>query len=156
MSYRSVVVTKRGGPEGLQVVQKDLLPPPAGEARVRMLVTPVCQDDVAARVGNRPFLPKLPFVPGYAMIGTVDATGEGVTRVAAGDRVSALTNYGSHAEYIDILAEDWAALFRLLEEGKIKPIIAETFPLLEASKANALLESGQVTGNIVLLAPGQP
>jgi NADPH:quinone reductase-like Zn-dependent oxidoreductase len=49
--------------------------------------------------------------------------------------------------------EDWAALFRLLEEGKIKPVIAARFPILEAAKANALLESGQVIGNIVLLAP---
>jgi hypothetical protein len=37
MSFRSVVVTKRGVPEGLQIVQMDLLPPPAGEARVRIL-----------------------------------------------------------------------------------------------------------------------
>jgi len=42
---------------------------------------------------------------------------------------------------------------KLLEEGKIKPVIMETFPLLEASQANALLESGEVVGNIVLLAP---
>jgi NADPH:quinone reductase-like Zn-dependent oxidoreductase len=49
--------------------------------------------------------------------------------------------------------EDWATLFELLEEGKIKPIMAARFPILEAAKANALLESGQVTGNVVLLAP---
>jgi NADPH:quinone reductase-like Zn-dependent oxidoreductase len=49
--------------------------------------------------------------------------------------------------------EDWAILFRLLEEGKIEPIIVQRFPILEAAKANALLESGQVVGNIVLLAP---
>jgi NADPH:quinone reductase-like Zn-dependent oxidoreductase len=49
--------------------------------------------------------------------------------------------------------EDWAALFKLLEEGKIKPIIAKKFPILEAAKANELLESGQVIGNVVLLAP---
>ena len=49
--------------------------------------------------------------------------------------------------------EDWATLFRLLEEGKIKPVIAKKFPILEAAKANELLESGQVTGNVVLLAP---
>jgi NADPH:quinone reductase-like Zn-dependent oxidoreductase len=49
--------------------------------------------------------------------------------------------------------EDWAALFKLLEECKIKPILAARFPILEAAKANALLESGQVVGNIVLLAP---
>ena len=49
--------------------------------------------------------------------------------------------------------EDWATLFKLLEEGEITPVIAAKFPILEAAKANALLESGQVAGNIVLLAP---
>jgi len=49
--------------------------------------------------------------------------------------------------------EDWATLFKLLEKGKIDPVIAARFPILEAGKANALLESGQVVGNIVLLAP---
>jgi NADPH:quinone reductase-like Zn-dependent oxidoreductase len=49
--------------------------------------------------------------------------------------------------------EDWAVLFRLLEEGKIKPVIAARFPILEAAKANELLESGQVVGNVVLVAP---
>jgi len=39
----------------------------------------------------------------------------------------------------------------LLEDGKIKPVIDRKFPLLEAARANELLESGQVTGNIVLL-----
>jgi len=46
-----------------------------------------------------------------------------------------------------------AALFKLLEEGKIKPVIEKKFPILEAAQANELLESGQVIGNIVLLAP---
>ncbi len=49
--------------------------------------------------------------------------------------------------------EDWATLFRLLKEGKIKPVIAARFPILEAAKANALLESGETAGNIVLTAP---
>jgi len=49
--------------------------------------------------------------------------------------------------------EDWATLFKLLEEGQIKPSIADKFPILEAAQANALLESGQVIGNVVLLAP---
>ena len=98
VTYKNIVATSRGGPEVLQIMDNDLRPPSAGEARIRVLATPVCQDDVAARVGNRPFLPKVPFVPGYAMIGVVDATGEGVTQVAIGDRVGALTNYGSYAE----------------------------------------------------------
>ena len=49
--------------------------------------------------------------------------------------------------------EDWATLFKLLEEGDIQPIIAATFPILEAAQANELLESGQVIGNVVLLSP---
>ena len=49
--------------------------------------------------------------------------------------------------------EDWATLFKLLEEGKIKPVIARKFPILKAAHANALLESGEVIGNVVLLAP---
>ena len=49
--------------------------------------------------------------------------------------------------------EDWGTLFKLLEEGKINPIIAEKFPILEAAKANELLESGKVIGNVVLLVP---
>ena len=49
--------------------------------------------------------------------------------------------------------EDWDTLFRLLGEGKINPVIAARFPILQAAEANALLESGQVTGNVVLVAP---
>jgi NADPH:quinone reductase-like Zn-dependent oxidoreductase len=291
------------------------------------MATPVCQDDVATRVGNRPFLPKIPFVPGYSILGVVDAIGEGVTRVSVGDRVAALTNFGGYAEYIywdeqklvhvpetldpaeaavlilnyvvayqvlhrsvqvkpgdkaliigasggvgtaflqlgrlaqlkmyglaspgkhnvltemgaipidyhtqdfvevlrqaepegidfvfngmgeeyierglavlrpggalvhyggpqsfsrfllliaefalfnllpngkavkgygthtvdiNLLKEDWTTLFKLLEEGQIKPIISERFPILEAAKANELLESSALVGNIVLMSP---
>jgi NADPH:quinone reductase-like Zn-dependent oxidoreductase len=49
--------------------------------------------------------------------------------------------------------EDWAILFRLLEEGRIRPVISVRFPLLEAARASALLESGQVAGNVVLVSP---
>ena len=49
--------------------------------------------------------------------------------------------------------EDWAKLFKLLGEGKIDPVIAARFPILDAARANELLESGKVIGNIVLLAP---
>jgi NADPH:quinone reductase-like Zn-dependent oxidoreductase len=64
-------------------------------------------------------------------------------------------SYGISALYMrdkKPFMEDLALLFKLLEEGKIKPIIHARFPILEAAKANALLESGTVAGNIVLLA----
>ena len=61
MKYKSILVTQRGGPEVLRIVENDLRLPSAGEAQVRILASPVCQDDVAVRIGNRPFLAKTPF-----------------------------------------------------------------------------------------------
>jgi len=52
-----------------------------------------------------------------------------------------------------LFLEDWAVLFRLLQEGKIRPVISGEFLLLDAARANGLLETGQVVGNLVLVAP---
>ena len=329
MKYKTVVATRRGPPAVLEVRENDLRAPLAGEVRVRTMAASVCGPDIQARYGQTPFPPRIPFVPGYTIIGEVDAAGDGVTEAAVGDRVAALTIIGGYAEYItlsqklliptpstldaaeavtlilnylvayqtlhrsakvragdrvliigasggigtaylqlgklagltmygiasrskhDILTEygvtpidyhtqdfvevirqaepegldavfdgmiwgylergfpllrrggtwvqygnpmsrggllrllaklvwlnllpngralklygtstsklgraryleDWAKLFALLEAGRIKPIIAARYPILEALKANELLESGQVTGNVVLLAP---
>ncbi len=98
--YKSVVATGRGSADVLKIMENDLRGPASGEVRIKILAVAVCQDDIAARVGNRPFLPKVPFVPGYSIVGDVDAIGGGVTRVAAGDRVAALTVFGGYAEYI--------------------------------------------------------
>jgi len=48
--------------------------------------------------------------------------------------------------------EDLPKLFELLATGKIKPTISEKLPLLEARRANELLEKGGVRGKIVLVA----
>lgn len=98
--YKSFQVPHHGGVDVIQIIEKDLRPPAEGEARIRILASPVCQDDIAIRLGNRPFMPKFPFIPGYSFIGVVDAIGADVTAVQVGDRVAALTNYGSHSEYI--------------------------------------------------------
>lgn len=106
MKYKSWLVTERGGLDGLQIVENDLHPPAAREACIKIQSTPVCQDDIAVRVGNRPFLPKISFVPGYAILGIADMLGEGVNRVAVGDRVVALTQFGGYAEYIYLAEEE--------------------------------------------------
>jgi len=43
------------------------------------------------------------------------------------------------------------ALFDLLQQKKIKPLVARRFPLSEARDAQELLGKGGVTGKIVLL-----
>ena len=52
--------------------------------------------------------------------------------------------------------EDLAALFELLKQGKIKPLVAQRFPLAEARKAQELLGKGGVTGKFVLVCNEQP
>jgi len=52
----------------------------------------------------------------------------------------------------EFFRQDLAALFDLLRQNKIKPLIAQRFPLAEARHAQELLGQGGVTGKIVLVA----
>jgi NADPH2:quinone reductase len=47
--------------------------------------------------------------------------------------------------------QDLTTLFDLLQQQKIKPLIAERFPLAAARHAQELLGKGGVTGKIVLV-----
>jgi NADPH2:quinone reductase len=49
-----------------------------------------------------------------------------------------------------LFRQDLIALFALLREKRIKPLVAQRFPLAEARKAQELLGKGGVTGKIVL------
>ena len=50
-----------------------------------------------------------------------------------------------------LFRQDLIALFDLLQQKKIKPLIAERFPLADARRAHELLGKEGVTGKIVLL-----
>ena len=49
-----------------------------------------------------------------------------------------------------LFRRDLAALFDLLQQRKIKPLIAKRFPLAEVRRAHELLGKGGVSGKIVL------
>jgi len=100
MKYKSVVITKKGPPEVLKIIEDDLREPQSGETRIKILATGVGRTDIIMRYGYYPFAPRIPFAPGYEIIGVVDAIGKGVSQAAVGDRVAALTVYGGYAEYI--------------------------------------------------------
>jgi len=50
-----------------------------------------------------------------------------------------------------LFRQDLIALLDLLQQQKIKPLIAQRFPLAEARQAHELLGKGGVTGKIVLV-----
>jgi NADPH:quinone reductase-like Zn-dependent oxidoreductase len=103
------MLTRFGGPEVLRFERAGALPEPgSGEVRVRTLVTSAAFTDVMIRKGMYPELRrKPPFVPGYDMVGIVDAFGPGVAGLAEGGRVAALTVTGAYAEYVCRPAENW-------------------------------------------------
>ena len=53
-----------------------------------------------------------------------------------------------------LFRQDLIALLDLLQHQKIKPLIAQRFPLAEARRAHELLGKGGVTGKIVLVCNG--
>jgi NADPH2:quinone reductase len=53
-----------------------------------------------------------------------------------------------------LFRQDLIALFDLLRQQKIKPLIAQRFPLAEARHAHELLGKGGVTGKFVLVRNG--
>jgi NADPH2:quinone reductase len=53
-----------------------------------------------------------------------------------------------------LFRQDLIALLDLLQQQKIKPLIAQRFPLAEARRAHELLGKGGVTGKIVLVRNG--
>ena len=98
--YRAVMLTKKGGPEVLQIVELPIEDPGTGQLRVKVKAAGVGATDLIMLTGSYPFAPKIPFVPGYEAVGVVDAVGPGVTGFVPGQRVAALTVYGGFAEFL--------------------------------------------------------
>lgn len=97
---RRVWIARAGGPEVLEVREEPDPAPGPGEVRVKVAAAGVNFADVLARMGMYPDAPPLPCVVGYEAAGVVDAIGEGVTNVAVGDRVGALTRFGGYTDQL--------------------------------------------------------
>jgi NADPH2:quinone reductase len=82
----AVRVHRNGGPDALRYEPIELGDPVPGEARVRHTAIGLNFTDVHHRTGRYP-LP-LPHVIGMEAAGVVEAVGEGVSEVKAGDRVA--------------------------------------------------------------------
>jgi NADPH:quinone reductase-like Zn-dependent oxidoreductase len=156
MIYKSVIVTQRGGPEVLQVIENNLREP-------SVLAAPVCLPDVTARYGQTPFCPRVPFTPAYAVIGTIDATGKDVRNAAVGDRVAALTAFSGYTEYIYWDAERIIPVTDSLDPVKAVPLILNYIVAYQIMHHSAKVKGGDTvliigaSGGIgtALLQPGK-
>ena len=97
---KSVVISRKGGPEVLQLVDRELPTPGAGEVRVQVLATGVAYADVLMRNGLYLGVPPLPYAPGYDIVGVIESLGSNVTQAKVGDTVAALIVTGGYSQYI--------------------------------------------------------
>jgi len=84
---KAIIIHQNGGPEVLKWEDHDPGKPGPGEALVRHEAVGLNFIDVYHRTGLYP-LPALPAIPGMEAAGIVEAVGDGVTEVTAGDRVA--------------------------------------------------------------------
>jgi len=142
MKYKSVVITKKGSPEVLKITENDLRTPQPGETRIKILATGVGRTDIVMRYGYYPFAPKIPFAPGYEIIGVVDAIGEGVSRIAVGDRVAALTVYGGYSEFIFVNEEHLVRVPATLDPAEAVSLILNYVTAYQMLHRFANVEAG--------------
>lgn len=95
---KAVIAREPGGPEVLQVVERPVPEPQAGEVLIRVAAAGVNRPDLMQRNGA-PTPPGTSDVLGLEAAGVVTAVGKGVDEFAIGDRVMALLNGGGYADY---------------------------------------------------------
>jgi len=97
-TYRAVMLTGKGDPDVLREVTLPVPEPGPGEVRLAVRATGAGGTDIIMRRGFYPYAPKIPFVPGYEVVGDVEALGPGVTDLKIGQRVAGLMIHGGYAE----------------------------------------------------------
>src|SRR6201998_1316604 len=98
--YTRIIVTHYGGPDAITVIEEDIPTPKAGEVRVKVLAAGVSLPDVLAREGVHPETPRVPYTPGWDLVGIVDQIGEGVSGFELGQTVAAMPISGCYAQYV--------------------------------------------------------
>jgi NADPH2:quinone reductase len=100
VKYQRIIVSRYGGPEELRAVEEECPEPKRGEVRVRVQTAGVSLPDLMMREGIHPETPRVPFTPGWDLIGVVDRLGSGVFGVEPGQVVAALPIFGAYAEFV--------------------------------------------------------
>jgi len=146
---KAIQCVQWGGPEKLQLSECPLPAPAAGEVRIRVDAAGVNFPDALIIQKKYQLQPPLPFTPGTEVAGTVDAVGEGVGRLKAGDRVVAFVGIGGFAEYVCAAQAQVAPL-----PPGVDAAVAAGFTLTYATSQHALIERGQLKAGETLLVLG--
>jgi alcohol dehydrogenase, propanol-preferring len=93
----------------LEIQDRPVPVPAAGQVLVRIEASGLCHTDIHAAHGDWPVKPTPPFVPGHEGVGIIESLGAGVTSRAVGDRV-ALPWLGHACGHCDYCISGWETL----------------------------------------------
>jgi len=101
MPWQHIRISRFGGPEVLQMTEEPTIPDPSrGEIRIKVLAAGTGFTDTMIRRGRYPdFKGRLPFTPGYEIVGVAEKIGSGVTAQLEGQMVADLCVVGGYAQY---------------------------------------------------------
>ncbi|APE42520.1 NADPH:quinone oxidoreductase [Sulfitobacter alexandrii] len=89
-----------GGPETLVLKEVETPEPGKGQVRLRVHAAGLNFPDTLIIRDMYQMKPPRPFAPGGEVAGEIDAVGEGVSGLAKGDRVLAMTGFGGFATHV--------------------------------------------------------
>lgn len=139
-------------PVGVDALTWKELPTPepkAGEVRIRIEAASLNFPDLLIVQNKYQFKPPLPFVPGSEYAGVVEAVGDGVTHLKAGQKVACLSGTGGFGTHT--IAP--AALCMPLPDG-FPAVDAAAFIMIYATSHHALIDRAQLKAGETVLVLG--
>ena len=143
MPNTRVVVTHYGGPDALRVIQEETPIPKPGEVRVRVLAAGVSLPDVMAREGVHPETPRVPFTPGWDLVGVVDQLGADVCEFEPGQIVAALPIHGAYAEFVCLPQGELVPVPSVLDPAEAVSLVLNYVTAYQMMHRSVHVKSGQ-------------
>lgn len=143
MKHKRIVVTHYGGSDSLQVIEEDVPEPKDGEVRVRVQAAGVSLPDVMAREGIHPETPKVPFTPGWDLVGAVDKIGKSVSGIELGQTVASMPIHGAYSEYICLPQRELVPVPAGLDSAEGVSLILNYITAYQMMHHSAKIKSGQ-------------
>jgi len=130
-------------PSGLELRERRLPAPVAGELLVAVDATGVSFAEQSMRRGRYFGQPAFPFVPGYDLVGTVVAAGSPDHASLVGSRVASVTKTGGWASHAIVAARDTVVVPRELDPAEIETVVVNGLTAWQMLHRSARVMPGQ-------------
>ena len=143
MKHTRIIVLRYGGPDALQVLEEERPEPKHGQVRVRVLAAGVALPDIMAREGIHPETPRVPFTPGWDLVGVVDRLGASVSGIKLGQIVAAMPISGAYAEFVCLPEGELVAVPSGLDAAEVVSLVLNYTTAYQMLHRSARVRPGQ-------------